>query len=237
MLRKTATLIMAAILAATTAQAKPTKSSVASDGQNYTKGKASMVEVEWLESHGTEYYLFPEGINGVDCWVLPFSAYASSYGGALGRWNGGSRIDTISYNTAQDRGLVVVNASNAGQVYTNNLRRDALFHVTVHGGNVSVNDSAYTMGAAWNQGYSVGSFALFAYWNTASLVVNPFGGTRIGLCKLFVGEAVVHDLVPVRFLNADGVWEGAMLDNLTGEVLRNQGTGAFSYGPDVKGAK
>lgn len=41
-------------------------------------------------------------------------------------------------------------------------------------------------------------------------------------------------MVAVRFLNENNEWEGAMYDTVSGQLFRNQGTGAFGIGPDKK---
>lgn len=41
------------------------------------------------------------------------------------------------------------------------------------------------------------------------------------------------DFIPVRFTNEQGQSEGAMYDRVTRRLFRNQGTGAFQWGPDV----
>ena len=46
------------------------------------------------------------------------------------------------------------------------------------------------------------------------------------------GGAAVIDLIPVRFTNGEGETEGAMYDRVSGTLLRNVGTGAFTVGPD-----
>lgn len=43
---------------------------------------------------------------------------------------------------------------------------------------------------------------------------------------------VLADMFPVRFMNENGVSEGAMFDKVSGQLFRNAGTGAFIIGPD-----
>lgn len=45
----------------------------------------------------------------------------------------------------------------------------------------------------------------------------------------------VRDMIPVRFTNEQGVSEGAMYDRVSGQLFRNSGTGAFSFGTDIAG--
>lgn len=50
--------------------------------------------------------------------------------------------------------------------------------------------------------------------------------------KLSLGTTVIQDMIPVRFTNELGQSEGAMYDRVSGQLFRNQGTGAFIVGPD-----
>ena len=57
---------------------------------------------------------------------------------------------------------------------------------------------------------------------------------RIAYFQILLNENLELDLIPVRFLNDDGEWEGAMYDLVSGEMFLNQGTGDFIIGPDVE---
>ena len=50
--------------------------------------------------------------------------------------------------------------------------------------------------------------------------------------KIWDNNVLVRDFIPVRFMNELGQTEGAMYDRISGELFRNQGTGAFVVGPD-----
>ena len=43
---------------------------------------------------------------------------------------------------------------------------------------------------------------------------------------------IARDFIPVRFTNELGETEGAMFDRVSGQLFRNDGTGAFIIGPD-----
>lgn len=45
-------------------------------------------------------------------------------------------------------------------------------------------------------------------------------------------ENIIMNLVPVRFLNENDEYEGAMYDFVSGELFRNHGSGSFLIGPD-----
>ena len=48
------------------------------------------------------------------------------------------------------------------------------------------------------------------------------------------GSSLVRSFLPVRVGTDATSWEGAMMDVLTRRIYRNQGTGAFTYGNDLK---
>ena len=50
---------------------------------------------------------------------------------------------------------------------------------------------------------------------------------------LFVGDELIMNLVPCRFINEVDENEGAMYDRISGNLFRNQGTGSFIIGPDL----
>ena len=54
-------------------------------------------------------------------------------------------------------------------------------------------------------------------------------GLRLLGCSLIKGGQEINKYLPVRVGT-----EGAMMDVLTRRVYRNQGTGAFGYGNDLK---
>lgn len=76
--------------------------------------------------------------------------------------------------------------------------------------------------------------ALFARAvNSAGGDVAKNGQGRISAFNIEHNGTPVRDFVPVRFTNEQGQSEGAMYDRVTRRLFRNQGTGAFQWGPDV----
>ena len=68
---------------------------------------------------------------------------------------------------------------------------------------------------------------LFATYNTIQ------NDTRVRFMYFNASSAAASlDMLPVRFTNENGVSEGAMYDRVSGQLFRNQGTGAFLIGPD-----
>ena len=56
---------------------------------------------------------------------------------------------------------------------------------------------------------------------------------KIFSLKIYDGDTPARKFLPVR-VGTGSTWEGAMMDVLTRKVYRNQGTGAFTYGNDLK---
>ncbi len=192
-----------------------------------TDSDIGIVEVAYLESTGTQYYLFPEAINGINCYILPQANRTYDQGQSIGRFNGGSRSDGIVFQTIDRRGLSVMNSGNSSPVTTYDMRRDHLFHVIVHGNAVEVDYTSYTMGAGWSSYYKITPFALFGSYRTDTKSIQT-QSCRIGRCVLYIDDTLLYDLVPVRI---GGM--GCFYDLISGELFFNQGTGDFIIGPDL----
>lgn len=61
---------------------------------------------------------------------------------------------------------------------------------------------------------------------------NSTSQVRFSWCRMFIEGESVRDMIAVRFTNEQDVSEGAIYDRVSGQLFRNQGTGAFPYGPD-----
>ena len=93
---------------------------------------------------------------------------------------------------------------------------------------------------------TVGTLPLFAWRRSYNLL--GCAKVKIGRTKIYEGDVLVIDLIPVRFTNELGQSEGAMYDRANQTVgmnpdgsarddgiYRNRGTGAFLIGPDTMG--
>lgn len=76
-----------------------------------------------------------------------------------------------------------------------------------------------------------GTVPMFAWRRNANIIIK--GKARIAFMKMWSGDTLVRDYIPVRFTNEQGVSEGAMYDRVSGALFRNAGTGSFTIGPDV----
>lgn len=204
----------------------PVKSMIGAYGISSVNEDSGIVEVEYLESTGTQYILLNTYVDGFDGWLLPENN--NSYG-AVGIWNGGARADTIRWTSLRDRGWSFVNGNNSGNVFTFDMTYQ-LSRCIIDGTSCFVNGTYYQMGLGWNLYFLNQYFALFGCYHRDGYVSTQ--SCKIGRCKLYLKGNVIYDFVPVRFLNEDNRWEGAMYDNVNGELFRNQGTGMFVIGPD-----
>ena len=175
-------------------------------------------ELKYLESTGTQYILFDESINGIDIEILPSDN--NDYG-AVGRWNGGSRCDTIGYTRFNGRGFYVKSARNISQVYLYDLE-EKIRHITVHGEAVTIDGKSFNINGSWDSAL----FALFGCYNWSTKVVDALS-CKIGSCKLYFDDVLVFDFAPVRVGSV-----GYMYDRVSGQLFGNAGTGSFIIGPD-----
>ena len=71
---------------------------------------------------------------------------------------------------------------------------------------------------------------VFAYLKGSVITCGRFKIKRFKIKRL---ESVMIDLIPVRFLNEDGISEGGMYDLVSEDLFRNIGSGYFISGPDL----
>ena len=130
-----------------------------------------------------------------------------------GRFVLGNNSLVNQYLTGQ-RFVVVFNETNTHKVLVNGLEKETF------------DPSKF---ANQNQAKKIILFATSGY--------EPAYGTsntRIYWCKIRNNGTLVRSFRPVRIGTDATSWEGAMMDVLTRRIYRNAGTGAFTYGNDLK---
>lgn len=199
---------------------------------------SEIVPIEYLESTGTQYVLLNEFINGFEGLLLP--ANNNNYG-AVGNWNGGSRANTIKWAIKQNRGWIVTDESNTKPVYSGNLKQDLLY-VSVRGIDVTIDGVPYTLGNSWGLHSQFLLFGCVSYGSSSSAAgtVN-LQSCKIGPCKLYQDNTLVHDFQPVRIGTTGALYDrrgvGGMNPDGTARndgLYFNRGTGAFILGSDVR---
>lgn len=185
-------------------------------------------EVEYLESTGTQYILLPGAYyRGID--IAVSQPIENVTYGCVGRWNGGSRADTIRNQSLYSRYLSVVNGDNSSPVMSGVNNASKLVDVSVRGKDVVVAGVQYQMGQVWSMYLSNLPWALFGCYQTNNQSMTC-QASKIGACKLYAGNehTLKYDLIPVRKGTV-----GYLYDRVSGKLFGNAGTGDFVLGPDV----
>jgi len=173
-------------------------------------------EVEYLESTGTQY---------IDTGINPQSSTTWSTDIVCLPNSGITYMSLIGYYYTS-LGVQSVGITNQKWSQTS-LSVDYANQTLVH---------ADQIGQSFNgiQGNSnnIGKGLLYLFNRTSLLNQYPWKG-KIYSAKIWVESILVRDFIPVRFTNELGQSEGAMYDKVSGQLFRNQGTGAFLYGGDI----
>ena len=97
----------------------------------------------------------------------------------------------------------------------------------------TVNDTEYsTYGNHIPNDPDVGTMKLMAFGN-GRFSTGEFAG-KMWYFRLYKGDELIADFVPVKFTAGDGEVEYAMYDKVGGMLHRNHGTGSFTGGPAVQ---
>lgn len=181
-----------------------------------------VVPVEYIESHGTEWIdtgvkSGPSNIDfTVDCSI---DSRAGSYSQC------GSGVNTTGgLHYVLDQYGIRTGGGNASLAIPYTLGTRVKIRAYYNANNertVQVGSEVY-QGSAYNAGQA--NLNILKLNNTASLQVGKLWGATVSQSGDFVRK-----FLPVRVGT-----EGAMMDVLTRRIYRNAGTGAFSYGNDLK---
>jgi len=193
-------------------------------------------EVEYLESTGTQWIdtgTTLKSYSQIDCDFIGLglsnkAVFGCSNGSA---YNSGA-IELFWLESAvRTRFEVVAPASNsASQIlaFSPSYSVGTLYSVRYNKDVFSLNGDSGT--SNWYSDY-VGTRNLYIFaTNRGSASYNS--DCKMFLFKISANGTLVRDFIPVRFTNELGQSEGAMYDKVSGRLFRNQGTGAFTYGPD-----
>jgi len=229
-------LALAATAASLMTLAAPVKSRLASAETDYIAALDPLpydaIAVEYIESSGTQYLNVGPIIDADEVVVycaateLPTTGNRKAF--SIG-WNANLRddfgIDSTCWEGQSswlvELGVSVVAKFNLEGIFVNGIKRGGF-------------PSTYFFNAV-NAGKSLflfcGSNGSTAYITTGGNY-QAWRGT-ISLVSVSSKGNLLRYLIPVRFPNELGEWEGAMYDFVSGELFRNQGTGSFVIGPDL----
>jgi hypothetical protein len=173
-----------------------------------------VVPVEYIESHGTEWIdtgIKLRSTDTIDTRLYINSSNTASWYGILG-----SR-DSARYL------ILRCFSGNAGKV---NVYPSATYDFTrFTWGNLS-----FAFGGDYHE--SATNCYLFTYNNNGSGYTRlPYRFANFSITR---DSSKIINFRPVRVGTDATSWEGAMMDVLTRRIYRNAGTGAFTYGNDLK---
>ena len=185
-----------------------------------------VVPVEYIESHGMEYIDTGRPIPS-DFWfdsTIDITGTSSAYKTFLGaRIGSGTQDYQFSFESNYNRLLARYGTSNSQ--YFSEIPTGMTRIRVDSGGKLYINESTpHQLGVSTPSNNNLYVFAL----NNNGTVSQYANYIRLHSLK-YGGLNEDHDLVPVRVGT-----EGAMMDVLTRRIYRNAGTGAFTYGNDLK---
>ena len=212
--------------------AEPVRSMLGADGSSIVQTNRhdlpdGIVAVEFLESTGTQYIDTGIALSNASLaditWVVEVMNFNDGCMGAYGQ----SPYTSMYVNFY------------GGGFYMRNMRTGGGRHYGVSG----FNTIRFSGGTSYLNGTVVEtdiplnthptySMLLFAYIRTN--VVSGFCKARVSSFVVKVGGVLIADFIPVRFLNENDEWEGAMYDLVSGDLFVNAGSGSFLIGPDVE---
>ncbi len=190
-------------------------------------------EVDYIRTDGNEYILtgvVPDSTVRIETqfkW-LTINAQARLFGSNSGGspakeysfYRGASYISARGGNTDNTATWV---AGTNGTVYTLDYSATA----------ATLNNTQRTIDGAHPAGTF--EFALFGRNNIGTVYYSDYKMVcDFYYMKMWLGNTLVRDFIPVRFTNESNQSEGALYDKVSGllQPFRNQGTGAFVIGPD-----
>ena len=194
----------------------------------YTEGGDEIVPVEYLESTGSEW--IDTGVNpGLDFSIEVEGMHVGNYqkNAVLFSNEGGAAfVDIIFYNYNMWQCRCYGGVSYAGET------AGEFFYAKVDF-NYSAATRAYfnLNGQTSSRATSKTEEQIVGSTKPIWLFYGPGGKTnpvRIAMFRMWKDGELAIDLVPVRIGS-----EGMMLDRVSGQLFRNQGTGAFLVGPDL----
>lgn len=195
-----------------------------------------VVPVEYIESHGTEWIDLGT--------IIPPDADLEFTGSIVNDMPNGCIFgETYTFQWGSGNpGYALVTASN-GRVYMRygndtstgigltTIGTGNTFTASLSGTSLQINgQSVATVARISSFAWAVSSMGVFRRNHIVGGTASTFGAVRINNLKF----GNLFGFRPVRVGTDATSWEGAMMDVLTRKVYRNAGTGAFSYGKDLK---
>ena len=215
---------------ALTVNASPVRSAIGAKSMVIDDVKDEIIPVEYIESTGTQW------INTGICINSETDVITCRFTPLIGNnnWEPYFGVQENIKGTARFFEFQKINASSSIRVididYRTVLNVDNLPHdIILSGALIAVDGKELSPSYYISRAYSI-PYYLFAR-NNAGTPAYP-SVCRIEDFSVYRNGTPILGLMAVKFLNEDKEWEGAMYDIVSGELLRNSGTGRFIIGPD-----
>lgn len=189
-------------------------------------------EVEWLHSDGNQYIVTSYIASNDTFWDIQYQFDAVESTAAYVAGAAGSGVRDRSLVLGRSSGAVVIGYFGGSNfTYRSKAASADIERIWREG------DTAYCNGTSTTFDFAARTFVcphpmhLFAYRSDTSVSRSRIVG-KIFYAKFSEDGVLLHDFIPVRFTNENGVSEGAIYDSVSGQLFRNSGTGAFVIGPD-----
>lgn len=204
-------------------------------------------EVEYLESTGTQW---------IDTGIVPTAQTAAVLTGQFSRLQGRTRFGCRSSASNGQFCVLSVGANGIRFDLGSGTHEDSQWEVMSDATRLDLSakvnaarltsptGEVFSHGFASTMDFSNYPILLFAFNNGGTPTIAQ--SMVVSSLRISDGGVLVRDMIPVRFTNELGQPEGAMYDRAnptvgmntdgsarTDGLYRNQGTGAFQWGPDV----
>ena len=185
-------------------------------------------EVEWLKSTGTQWIdtgVEPAQELAFNC-SFEFEGITPEFG--YGNVFGSRYSSTVSeYQlTGFGNGSIGIGIRNSDLGFYSGVKHTVSFDgantVNINGVSRSITTSTCAP--------TTGSILLFGIRQNG--YVDQLSKSKIYALKFTLNSTTLRDFIPVRLTNDNGKSEGAMYNKVSGQLFRNEGTGAFIIGPD-----
>ena len=193
-----------------------------------------IVPVEYIESHGTEWIdtgITADG-NTVAEFAFAMTNTANAYATIFGARSGWKDRGFVLFRDTSTSGCASFSVGVQGLTSTYSLRTTA-WHTVRIGRRWTFDDYSGDFG-------NVGTFTtpttlkLFGCHWTGGAGVQSAASMQCNYLRIYPDGTIARSFRPVRVGTDATSWEGAMMDVLTRRIYRNAGTGAFTYGNDLK---
>lgn len=227
MTKKTILLSLALVATATSISA-PIREDLAAKSIDYSDSfSLDMVPVAYLEADGNSY--IDTGIYGSSAlnYSVVFSVEESG-NFIYGCWDSSSNNSRQDLFVFANNFLVYVGNGGVNQAI-NRISPSVVYSAEQVDGTVTVNG----LRRSFTDDMSLDRTWFLFGCNRGSIKYMSLPGTRIYSATIYLGDSLLADFRPVRFVNSRGEMEGGMLDKVSGIVFTNSGSGSFLIGPDL----